>query len=226
MITSLYILLTQIICPRIKTEMITMLPLFTTVMLVIIFCAWLGYELKKSSAIVEKERTNRLELESKANSTRKKPINSLNYITISEKSILFLKINNDNIEKIQKEFKSLADAKILNLTHMTNTELKLEYGPANLPALSEADENFSTLVRLLHKYAETLADIHMEREAIEVLEYSLSIGSDMSISYKLLANLYLDNNMNDKIDDLLIKADSLTSLTKEPIKDYLISLVR
>lgn len=206
--------------------MITMLPLFTTVMLVIIFCAWLGYELKKSSAIVEKERTNRLELESKANSTRKKPINSLNYITISEKSILFLKINNDNIEKIQKEFKSLADAKILNLTHMTNTELKLEYGPANLPALSEADENFSTLVRLLHKYAETLADIHMEREAIEVLEYSLSIGSDMSISYKLLANLYLDNNMNDKIDDLLIKADSLTSLTKEPIKDYLISLVR
>lgn len=203
-----------------------MLPLFTTVMLVIIFCAWLGYELKKSSAIVEKERTNRLELESKANSTRKKPINSLNYITISEKSILFLKINNDNIEKIQKEFKSLADAKILNLSHMTNTELKLEYGPANLPALSEADENFSTLVRLLHKYAETLADIHMEKEAIEVLEYSLSIGSDMSISYKLLANLYLDNNMNDKIDDLLIKADSLTSLTKEPIKDYLISLVR
>lgn len=199
-----------------------MLPIFFCV---IVFSLWLRYELKKSTSIAEKNKADILELERKANSTRKQNINSLNYITISEKSILFIEINDDNIKKIQNSFKSLTDKRILNLSNKTNTELKAEYGPANLTALSEADDNYSTLVRLLHNYAEALHHIHMDSEAIEVLEYSLSIGSDMSISYKLLANLYLDNNMGEKIDSLMEMADNLSSLTKEPIKEYLLSLI-
>lgn len=200
-----------------------MLPIFFCV---VVFSFWLRYELKKSTSIVEKSKAEYLELEAKANSTRKQNINSLNYITISEKSILFIEINDDNIKNIQNSFKELSDKKILNLSGKTNTEIKAEYGPANFPALSTADENYMKLIRLLHNYADALHQTGRDKEAMEVLEYSLSIGSDMSISYKLLANLYLDNSMNEKIDSLTEMADKLTSLTKEPIKEFLLSLIR
>ena len=104
---------------------------------------------------------------------------------------------------------------------MSNTELKLNYGPANLPVLSEADENFSSLVRNLHKYAEALKDLDMKKEAIEVLEYAIDIGSDMSISYKLLSELYKGTDNSKKIDYLIKKAETLDSLMKEPILNYL-----
>lgn len=187
----------------------------------IIFCLWLRYELRKSSNQVEKTKNTLIENESMANSTRKKSISSLNYITISEKSILFIKINDSKIKNIQKEFEILKDKKILNLSNMSNTELKLNYGPANLPVLSEADENFSSLVRNLHKYAEALKDLDMKKEAIEVLEYAIDIGSDMSISYKLLSELYKGTDNSKKIDYLIKKAETLDSLMKEPILNYL-----
>ncbi len=190
-----------------------------------IFCFWLRYELRKSSSKTEKDKNILFENESRANSTRKKSINSLNYITISEKSILFIEINDDTIIKIQKNFVNLKDMKILNLSSMTNTELKSEYGPGNLTALTEYDNNYTELIRQLHLYAKRLDELEYFDESIEVLEYSVSIGCDMITSYRLLADLYNRTNNSGKISSLAESARQITSITREPILELLHSSI-
>lgn len=199
-----------------------MIPIFFCI---IVFCLWLRYELNKSSRQTEKDKNHLFEREAEANSVRKKSISSLDYITISEKTILFLEINDNQIKKIQDGFKNLLEKKIINLSHMTNTELKLEYGVANLNTLMDADTNYGELVRLLHNYGKRLYELDYIDESIEVLEYSISIGSDMSITYKLLADIYIKNNMSEKFNELIISAENLESLTKDSILSYLNSAI-
>lgn len=195
-----------------------MLPIFFCF---IVFCFWFRYELRKSSSKAERDKNTFFENESKANSTRKKSINSLNYITVSEKSILFIEINDDIIVKFQQRFRQLSDKKIVNLSNMTNTMLKLEYGPGNLTTLMSYDNNYTELVHSLFKYAERLYELSYITEAVEVLEYSINIGSDMINTYKLLAKIYVETEQKEKIKILTEHAEKLDSITKKPILENL-----
>ena len=71
----------------------------TIFFIVIIFILWLRYELKKSSRTLQNANDKFWEREELANSTRKKSTDSLNYITISEKSLPFLEINDEIVAK-------------------------------------------------------------------------------------------------------------------------------
>lgn len=195
-----------------------MYPLFA---IFVVFCIWLKIELNKESRQAEKDKNKLLELESEANSTRKQSIDNLDYITISEKSIPINEINDDELKKIQQELLNYSNKRILNLSHLSNTDLKRKYGPANLPLLTEYDQNFMELVRLLHKYASTLNEKGYKNEAVSVLEYSIDIGSDMSTSFKLLADLYIETNQISKITDLLYKAEKVNFLLRKSIIAYL-----
>lgn len=187
----------------------------------IVFCIWLSYKFKKSSRLAEKSKQNRLELEREANSTRKKSIDTLHYITFSEKSIPIIEINDELIVKYQKSLLNFVDKRIINLSSMTNTELKKEYGPANLTVLSEYDANFSELVRLLHRYATRLNELEFTNDAISVLEYSVSIGTDMGTSYKLLADFYHSSSQTEKINELISHTDNINPLIRDAVVSYL-----
>ena len=202
-----------------------MLPKLPFLYCFLVFCIWVRYELRKSKTKTTDSKNTLFENEARANLTRKKPLSSLKYITVSEKSILFLEINDDNIKKIQKNFVDLRDKKIVNLSNKSNTEIKAEYGPANLTVLSEYSDNFITLISSIQKYAKRLNEHGFDIEAIEALEYSVRIGCDMISSYRLLTELYIKNNQPDKINALLEYADALDSITKKPILNFLHSYV-
>lgn len=187
----------------------------------LIFCLWLKYELNTKSRQAEQNKNNLFEIEREANSTRKQSIDNLDYITISKKSIPVNEISDNELKKIQQELLDYADKRILNLSGYTNTELKKLYGPANLPILTEYDQNFMSLVNLLHKYAVLLNEKGYIYDAISVLEYSISINSDMSNSFKLLADLYFQTNQKEKISELIKMADNVTPLLKKSITAYL-----
>ena len=186
-----------------------------------IFCIYIKLSLSKSSRNAEKNKTKLLELESEANLTRRQSIDNLDYITFSEKSIPINEINNDELKKIQQDLLIFREKRILNLTGITNIELKKLYGPANLPTLSEYDNNFLELVRTLHNYAFTLNNLNYKDEAIKVLEYSVEIGSDMGSSYKLLADLYNFKNEKSKIKILIDKSDNVNDLSRNSVISYL-----
>jgi hypothetical protein len=184
----------------------------------IIFTAWFAFARKRSAYLQSKKAENFWEKESIANNTRKTSLDCLEYITIPLNLFDSAEISNDNILKeCGNTLKGLSDKKIVNLTGISNTDLKLEYGSSNLPLLTDYDQNFTLLVQTLNKMGKRLYELGNTYSAILVLEFSVACGSDISATYKLLANLYVETGQSDKIKDLIQSARSLNSLMKNSI---------
>ena len=159
--------------------------------------------------------------EHEANHVRRQDISGLPYITIPF-DIFPIGICTDNILKNHElELEKLKDKKILNLNGQTNTDLKLKYGPANLPLLTEYDENYATLVKLIVDYANALIEHGFEAEAIPVLEFGITCKSDISTNYTLLADFYKRQDNLSSLDRLIESANQLESRMKQPILNKL-----
>lgn len=187
----------------------------------IIFVLWVNYKLKKS----QKKDTSFWDRESQSNTVRKKSIESLNYITVSENSLPFFSTDDKNIRELETRVLELSKEKIVNLTGYTNTDLKLEYGPGNLDVLSSYDQNFTLLVRTLYSWASALEELGLRKEAIQVLEFGVECRSDIKAHYILLAKLYIQENTSEKINNLIAVANELNSLTKSSLIDELTKLM-
>lgn len=158
------------------------------------------------------------EREQKANFTRKKPLDDLNYITIPD-DILGMEPANatEEIRDCLKDLNDLSSGKIVNLTGYTNTDLKLEYGTANINILSDCDFHYTNMVTLLQKLAELLHENAEDALAVDVLEFAVSTGTDVSKTYYLLAELYADAGTPEKIELLITMAENIHSLMKDTI---------
>ena len=126
--------------------------------------------------------------------------------------------DDEELTDYENDLKTLASRKILNLSHQSNTDLKLAYGPANLPALSEYDQNYTTLLRNLVAYADCLIKNGFKAEAVPVLEFGISIDSDIR------AELYKEQGNASKIQELIDKAASLDSMMRSAILEQLHTL--
>ncbi len=73
---------------------------------------------------------------------------------------------------------------------MSNTDLKLEYGVANLDELSACDDRFSTFERNAAIYAQELSDAGYTDQARQLLEFAVSCHVDNSSIYTQLAAIY------------------------------------
>ncbi len=123
----------------------------------------------------------------------------------------------DEISEYQDTVRRLSGKRILNLNGLSNTDLKMEYGAANLPDLTEYDNNYITLVNILAKWGARLIELERYDDAVTVLEYGISIKSDVSRNFYLLADEYRRRNEPDKIDALTEAAGQLESIMKKPI---------
>lgn len=187
------------------------LPIFTTV---VIMSALTWLYMKYSSQKGANDDEAFWEREREANSTRKKPLSDLDYITIPFDALPFdVQKEEEEIRKQQEILRSLEDRKIVNLNGISNTDLKLRYGVANFPIVSEFDANYTTLLCAVSAWGTKLYEAGEKKAAKTVLEYSVSIGSDIRSDYLNLADLYEQENAYDKIDALIESAQALTSLT-------------
>ncbi len=163
-------------------------------------------------------RQNFFELERQANSTRKKSLENLDYIIIPFSSLpIETSLEDEIISGCLKEIRELSSEKIVNLTGFTNTDLKLKYGTANITVLSAYDQNFTLLARSLQDWAKRLYELGHIDECLNVLEFAISIRSDISSTYYLAAKIYAKQGNTDKIWELLEIAKTLNSAMKNPI---------
>lgn len=123
----------------------------------------------------------------------------------------------EELSGVESELCMLANAKIVNLNGISNTELRLTYGTANLEPLSLYDQNFTSLIRALQKWGSLLTTAGKPSDAITVLSYSVSIGSDIAGTYALLARLYKECGELDKLEELKSSAEKLNTLMKPSI---------
>ena len=144
-------------------------------------------------------------------------------LTHREAAVL-LECDDEELTDYENDLNALASRKILTLSHQSNTDLHLAYGPANLPALSEYDQNYTTLLRNLVAYADCLIKNGFKAEAVPVLEFGISIDSDIRANYTLLAELYKEQGNASKIQELIAKAASLDSMMRSAILEQLHTL--
>lgn len=175
-----------------------------------------------ASKRAEKKRHKRneefWERERRANSVRKKSLEDLEYISIPFNSFpMDTAADDETIASCHKDLEGLRDEKIVNFTGLSNTDLKLEYGTANITVLSQYDQNYTLFVRTLQAWAKRLYELGYHDEALTVLEYAVATRTDISSTYYLAASIYQEKGQTDKIKHLLFVADTLQSAMKNSI---------
>ncbi len=177
------------------------LPILSAIL--VVFIVWLQYEIRKTSRNTKKASERFWRHEQDANMTRRLDISHLNYITLDITRLPMMEHTDSTINSYRDSILKLLDKKIVNLSGFTNTELKLKYGAANINILIEYDSNYINLVSILHKWAERLYHHGDISKSMAVLEYAVSIYTDVKRTYSLLAELYIQQNTPDKINPLL-----------------------
>ena len=191
-----------------------LLPFLAVFIIVTIYIA-----IRRSSAMrAEQDVWNNFrEREQQANWTRRQDISNLAYIKLPLDALPLGRYEDETLASYEQALRDLSTQPICNLNGITNTDLKLRYGVANLNTLSQCDTNYSTLVSLLANYGEKLFELSHPTEAKQVLEYALSLGSDVGKTYELLATIYEYEGQPEKINALLESAEKITSIRRNSI---------
>lgn len=188
----------------------------------IVFCVWLGYEIHKHRNLEAKAYEDFWEKERAANSTRKKSLDDLAYITIPLNSFPFsLFADNEQVAEYQQTIRELSGVPIVNLTGISNTDLKLQYGAPNIDALSLYDQRYTTLVRTLQNWASFLYQAGNPQEARLLLEFAVHTCTDIYASYELLVTIYEESNEAFRILELLPYAEKVNSMSQKRIVSLL-----
>lgn len=193
--------------------------------LVLLLCVLLGIIYHKSNKSIDESEENFWDRERAANTTIRRDITDLPYITIPlDKFPLDFEAGSDGATLIS-DLKSLSEKKILNLTDKTNTDLKLEYGLNNLETMQEIGENYNRLTVIIRDIASLLIEQNRIDEAVRILEYGVSIRSDISANYTMLGDCYIKQNQERKIQTLIEQVKLLHLLMEPAIIKHLESLL-
>lgn len=166
----------------------------------------------------ESEEKSFWEREREANNTRRKSLDDLSYIQIPlEKLPTHLMTEDATVCDYIDTLKNLSSLKIVNLTGYTNTDLKMEYGAANISALSEYDQSYTLLASTLQKWANILWNADYKKEAVSIMEFALETHTDVSACYYKLAEYYHAQGEDSRIASLIETAESLRSLNRDVI---------
>jgi hypothetical protein len=184
--------------------------------LIVIIC-FFAYFRKRSTRAQEEVDDRFWERENQANLTRKQNLDNLSYITIPLDKFPIGIYDDEKIKAAEDSLIALSGKKIVNLEGRTNTDLKMEYGAANLEALMEYDTNFESLCVSLVDYGKALYDAGHPDWAATVLEYGIETGSDISRNFLLLGSIYREQNDNGAISRLIATAENLDSPMKASI---------
>ncbi|MCM1539986.1 MAG: hypothetical protein NC121_01865 [Blautia sp.] len=186
------------------------------------FMLFVSIRVKRQNKRQQKDEKSFWEREMRANSVRKKPLDNLNYIRIPLETFpTHIMQDDETVLECIGLMESLTSQKIVNLTGYSNTDLKLEYGTANITVLTEYDQNYTLLVRTLQKWADTLIGAGHTEEAAILMEFAISTQTDISRTYYQLADYYVSRRESEKIQWLKNTAAGLRSSNRNIIMRHL-----
>ena len=183
----------------------------------LLFVVLLAIRLNYLKAKREQQENEFWERERQANITPAKDISNLRYITIPIEKFPLNFSSDEKVIEIEKELQELSTHRLLNLTGMTNTDLKLAYGVPNFETMSKIGDDFDKTCVLLNKYAESLMEAERIDDVITVLEFAVGVGTDISESYTMLAQCYKAKQMDTKLDLLKNQVEQSSLFLKDSI---------
>lgn len=176
--------------------------------LFIIFLVFFNIKIKKSNRDAEDSKKKFLEKERQSMFVRKKSLENLDYINISLEGLPLIneKELSTYAQKQAYHYQEMALQLILkpmlDLSSTSNTDLKLQYGPANLEALISYEQNYLLLLKTMLNWGKFLSEANKIEDSIKVLEKGIEIGSDLSQNYILLSELYHKTHQKHKLIQL------------------------
>lgn len=127
----------------------------------------------------------------------------------------------EEAEAMEAELLELSQKPLLNLSGMTNTDLKMTYGTANFEKMQEIGEDFDRLEILIVDYSKLLMEQGKFKEATEALEFGIEIKTDISSNFTLLGECYEMLKMTDQLKTLIETAENSKLLLKTKVLDSL-----
>lgn len=194
---------------------ISQIPIITIAL--VSFFLFVAFRIRHLSAKEAKQKDDYWERERRADLTPARDLSAIDYITIPMEKfpLSFFDENPDEeADMIIDELTELSKTRLLNLNGMSNTDLKLEYGRRNLDEMQEIADRFSRVEVLLCDLAKCFMQKEKYAEAAQILEYGVSIGSDVSSDYTLLGECYKQLKEPEKIDELCRQVESMSFLMK------------
>ena len=195
----------------------------------LIFLIWLAIRIKTLDAKQEQQEKEFWAKEKAAQITPAKDISNLRYITIPIEKFPLNFSNDEKVIEIETQLKELSTHKLLNLSGVSNTDLKLTYGTSNFETMSQIGEDFDKTCILLNSYAKALVEAGMENDAVNVLEFAIGIGTDISESYIMLSDCYKKRSQTEKLSflrerilnsNLLLKNSILNKIDDSTEEDF------
>ena len=179
----------------------------------IAFIVWLQISFamgKKKSG--SKKIEDILNEESAANFARRRPLPDDFYFVPDISDLSVKKYADDDKSKVaakQARVLKLANSKMIRLPKpMTNKEIKMEYGAANLETVTNGEEVYQMFLEALQGWATALSDIGDEGNAKKVLEKAIDFGCDSSRCFIALAELYSKDRNKKAMDKLIMRLES------------------
>lgn len=154
------------------------IPVFLAITLILIFLV--NYYSSRNNRNHKARMDAFWERELKANTTAKKDISNIDFITIPDFLSSPTGSVSEEIKDIEKRIEDLKEKKMVNFSGKTNTDLKLEYGTANFPTLSEWDANYIKLVQLMTKYIDALKKEGYDEKAEQILTFAREVAPEVS----------------------------------------------
>ena len=147
----------------------------------IVFLLWLRVKLKQQD---KNETSNKdfWQREHEADFSRNKDISMLEYISVPKEVLPFNEQTNDiELIQIQKDISDVMSKKMINLSGMTNTDIKFAYGRGNFEILSFYDQNYLKFLSLLNKWGTYLLNPGDKNRAKQIFEYAINtLNCDIS----------------------------------------------
>ena len=201
--------------------------IFFTFFVFLLICAVVNVMLNRGDKRRRRSMEAFLTKEREANSSRKQDIAGDMFVETRVPCEAYVSRDVGGVSLLNKQQKAseAAETPMLKLK-MTNTEIKLNFGPQNVDVVMLYEENFNKYVRTLLEWAEELAKADMKKEAVVVLEEAVRIGADNSKVYIVLADLYNELGLRDGIDNLKqqlekINFGSFDNIAKGKIRSYI-----
>lgn len=191
----------------------------------IVFIIWLRVKTKQGEKISTWDEEY-WKKEKDANFARKKDLSDLEYITVDQDKLPFRDNVTEEEQDICTDIKQILAQPILNLSSMSNADIKLTYGIANFEVLSVYDQNYTRLIRTLNRWGNYCFEHEDPPRARQILEYAIELGSDISTTYTTLGKIYLQEDAIEKIQSLADHIEQTDSFMKDSIKNKLLEIIR
>lgn len=206
----------------------TYMPIFF--ILFLLFGLWFHYEKSKATKSLEKANQDYWTEEQESQYSRKQDLSCLPYL-IPDLACLPMEATSDSyITDYQSKIKAFTQKRLLNTSHMTNTQIKREYGRANFESICEYDENYYQFLSLLNEYGNDLFEHKEYSMSRQVFEYAVACKSDLLDTYTTLTKIYLTTQDDESLQSLLqtVKehnnkwSEKLSSMIQKELYQYLL----